>query len=345
MRFSVCLVAFVAISASADVLVMKNGDRVTGSVVKKDGKTITLKTASFGDVTAAWADVASLEAAAPLTVVLAGGKTVAGAVNESEGTVKIAATEGPVTSPAAEVVAIRNDAEEKKWERLQHPTWFELWAGSATVGLAGTGGNARTNSLTVAFNAARSTNTDKTYLSFTAIDASASVNGVSTQTAKAVSGGIGYDHQLRPRLFVNVFNNYEFDKFQSLDLRFTLGGGLGYNMIKTARRQLDLIGGGSYDRANFSTPLVQSAAAVYWGDDFNQKLGARSTITQRFRMFNDLNAGHEFRTVFDAVAATKIGRGFTWNLALNDRYESVPAPGRNSNDWLYTTGLGYTFGK
>ena len=33
----------------------------------------------------------------------------------------------------------------------------------------------------------------------------------------------------------------------------------------------------------------------------------------------------------------------TWNLSLSDRYLSNPVPGRKTNDFLYTTGLGIAF--
>ena len=34
-----------------DQIVLKNGDRVTGSIIKKDGKSLTIKTDHFGVVT------------------------------------------------------------------------------------------------------------------------------------------------------------------------------------------------------------------------------------------------------------------------------------------------------
>ncbi len=244
----VCLAAFLlGVGGSrADVLVMKNGDRVTGAVVKKDGKSITLKTDGFGTITAAWDQVSSLQVDAPLTVVLQGGKTVQGSLSAVNGQVKVAAHDGPVAAPLEEIVTIRDAAEEKAYERLLHPGWFELWAGAANLGLAGTQGNAKTQTLTVGVNAARTTSTDKTVVTFSAINASALVNGVNSETAKAVLAGISYDHQLRPRFFVNTFNNYEYDQFQSLDLRFTIGAGVGFNVWKTSRRRLDILGGGSY---------------------------------------------------------------------------------------------------
>jgi hypothetical protein len=47
----------------------------------------------------------------------------------------------------------------------------------------------------------------------------------------------------------------------------------------------------------------------------------------------------------DAGFATKVKRWLSWNLSLSDRYLSNPVPGRKTNDWLYATGLGITFGR
>ena len=46
----------------ADQIVMKNGDRVTGSIVKKDAKTLTIKTVHFGVVALPWDQVSSVTA-------------------------------------------------------------------------------------------------------------------------------------------------------------------------------------------------------------------------------------------------------------------------------------------
>ena len=47
-------------TARADQVVMKNGDRVTGSIIKKDGNNLTIKTTQFGVVTASWDQVESV---------------------------------------------------------------------------------------------------------------------------------------------------------------------------------------------------------------------------------------------------------------------------------------------
>ena len=181
------------------------------------------------------------------------------------------------TLTLAEVVTIRNADEQKAYERLLNPPWSRLWAGTATIGFAGTQGNAQTRTFTVALNAARTTSTDKTSLYFNAVKASALINGVNAGTAQAVRGGWGYNHNVSSRLFVNTFNDYEYDRFQNLDLRFVLGGGLGYSVWKGERGRLDFVGGAAYNREKFSPPspepaFTRNSAEAYWGEDSGYKL-------------------------------------------------------------------------
>jgi small nuclear ribonucleoprotein (snRNP)-like protein len=324
---------------------MKNGDRVTGTIIKQDGKTITVKTDNFGIVTAPWDKVASLQSDQPVNVALKDGKTLVGTVASSEGKVEIATKDTKVDVSPGEVTAIRNADEQKAYERLLSPGLLQLWSGGGSLGWAGTEGNAQTLTFTTAFNAARVTNTDKISLYFNVIKASALINGQNASTAQAVRGGIGYNRNVNPRLFVNVFNDYEYDKFQSLDLRFVIGGGFGFHAIKNKRSILDLLGGADYNHSSFSTPLTRSAAEAFWGDEYALKLTGASSLTQSFRMFNNLSDTGAYRVNFDLGLATKIKKWLSWNLALSDRYLSNPVPGRKPNDWLYTTGLGVTFAR
>ena len=332
-------------SAWADQLVLKNGDRVTGSIVKKDGKSVTIKSDAFGVITAAWDQVESLTADKPLTVVLENGQSAQGTLRTVGGKVEVTAPTGTLSATPAEIAVMRDASEQHAYERLQHPGWGELWAGTASLGLAGTGGNSRTLTFTTGVNAERVTNTDKTSLYFKAIKASALINGVNADTARAVRGGIGYDHNLSPRLFVTVFNDYEFDQFQDLDLRFVLGGGLGFHALKTERSVLDLLAGIDYNHSSFSTPLTRSSAEFFWGDEYALKLTGATSLVQSYRMFHDLTNTGDYRVNFDIGASTKIGKWLSWDVSLSDRYLSHPAPGRKTNDFLYTTGLGVTFAR
>jgi hypothetical protein len=206
----------------------------------------------------------------------------------------------------ADIVVIRNADEQRAYERLLHPGWGQLWTGTGTIGFAGTAGNSKTLTYTTGINADRVTNNDKTTLYFSAIKASALVNGKNSETAEAVRGGLSYGHNVSPRLFFSVFNDYEYDKFQNLDLRFVIGGGLGFHAYKTERSSLDFLAGLAYNRSSFSTPLTRNSAEFYWGNEYSLKLSSATSLVQSYRMFNNLTDTGTYRVNFDLGLSTKI---------------------------------------
>ncbi|HTY63124.1 MAG TPA: DUF481 domain-containing protein [Acidobacteriota bacterium] len=332
-------------AAWADQVVLKNGDRVTGSIVKKDGKNLTVKTDHMGTVVISWDQVESIIAEKPVHIVLGDGKAVQGTLTASGGKAEVTTPQGKLGLTPADIAVMRNDDEEKSYQRMLHPGWGQLWAGNGTVGFAGTAGNAKTLTFTAGINADRVTRTDKTSLYFNLIKASARIDNESRDTAEAVRGGISYSHNMNSRFFFSVFNDYEYDRFQNLDLRFVIGGGAGYHAWKSGKSQLDLLAGAAYNRSSFSTPFVRSSAELYWGDEYSLKLSSATTLVQTYRMFNDLDDTSIYRVNFDIGLSTKLLKWLSWNVSLSDRYLSKPAPGRKTNDFLYTTGLGIAFAK
>ena len=338
-----------ALTAFADQIQLKNGDRVTGSIVKKDATTLTIKSAHFGTITLPWAEVESVKAETPLSVVLPDGRTLEATLATTEGKVAVAAKSGTVELPAKDIVALRDKAEQRNYERLLNPGFTDLWAGTATIGWAGTRGNARTATFTTSMAAARQTNLDKMSVYFNAIRASALLRGANEKTAQAVRGGWGYNRNVSKKMFVNTFNDWEYDRFQNLDLRTVLGGGLGYMAWKAEKGRLDLVGGAAWNREKFDpAPLpafVRNSAEAYWGDDFTYNLNTRTSLFQSFRMFNNLTNTGAYRVNFDVGARTQLLKWLTWNVSASNRYLSNPVAGRLNNDFLYTTGFGISFAR
>ena len=81
-KFVVILLLLCAIPALADQVILKNGDRLTGSITKSDGKVLVIKTDYAGDVTVKFDAIQSITSTGDLTVSLAG-KTVVGPVTTS----------------------------------------------------------------------------------------------------------------------------------------------------------------------------------------------------------------------------------------------------------------------
>ncbi len=336
-------------AAWADRIVLKDGDRVTGAIVKKDGQIVTIQSKNFGSLTLKWDDIASVTTDQPLNVVLAGDRTVKADIRTQDNRIQVAVPGAPQVVAPSEIVALRNDAEQKAHERLLHPGLLDLWTITGSLAIAGAKGNAITRAVTTPLNFARVSSTSRTTAYFNSIRSSATVNGVNAQTANAIRGGWGYGRNLTGKVFLNGFNDDEFDKFQSLDLRVVLGGGAGYHLWAGEAGKLDILGGGAFNRESFDPAprpvFTRKSGEAYWGDDFTFKVNSRTNVIQGFRMFNNLTETGQYRMNFDVGATTALTGWLRWTVSVSDRYLSNPVPGRKNNDLLYTAGLGFTFAR
>ena len=345
MRRTMPLLMFplLACVAWADQVNLKNGDRITGKVVKKDGAALTFKSDVFGVIAIPWDQVTQLVSDEQLTVVLPDGKMVQGKLATAENKLVVTTATARESVALGETPAIRNADEQRAWERLQNPGLFQLWSGFVDFGASLARGNAETTTMTTGLNASRVTRTDKTALYFNQIYATATVGGETSTAAQAIRGGWAYNRNLSPRVFMNLFNDWEYDKFQNLDLRLVLGTGLGYSVVKTERTRFDLLGGGAYTHEEFSTPLSRNSGSIYWGNDWNYRLTGNTAFKQSFRMFNNLTEGGEFRVNFDVGTVTALTKWLSLQLTYSDRYLTNPAGGREKNDILFTTGVRIKF--
>src|SRR5206468_4198368 len=75
--------------ALADQVILQNGDRLSGTIVKSDDKSLSMKTEFAGDVTIDWSAVQQITSAAPLHINLNDGRTLAGSVTTENGMLEV----------------------------------------------------------------------------------------------------------------------------------------------------------------------------------------------------------------------------------------------------------------
>lgn len=344
-------------SIFADQIVLKNGDKLTGKIIKKDGDTVIIQTEFAGTVTIKWDAVEKVIANEPVNIKLTDGQLIKGTVattevvtDEEKAKFEVETQDaGKVEIEKENIVIVRNEEEQAKFiaeeERLRNPSLLDLWTGTADVGFSLTSGNSDTRALTAGFRAHRETRKDRIGVYANAIQASNSNSGVSVTTAQAVYGGIRYDYNLSERTFVFASGDFEYDKPQLLDLRSVIGAGFGYKAIRSERTKLDVFGGATYNRENYSTGLNRNSAEGLIGNDLSFKVSDNVSLEQRFKAYPNLSNFGEFRALFDASVITNLNDWLGWQVTLGDRYNSNPAPGAVSNDILFTTGLRATFGR
>src|SRR5258706_5927923 len=145
------LFLLLAIPVVADQVALKNGDRLTGSISKADGKELVIKTEYAGEVTVKFEAIQGITSAGDLHVVLSDGKKAVGAVSTSGDNLVIATrTAGTVEAPKSSVKELRSPAEEAKHEKVLHPGWGEGWNGGQKQGISLTPRNRGRKKLNIA---------------------------------------------------------------------------------------------------------------------------------------------------------------------------------------------------
>lgn len=343
-----CLVVLSAYSR-ADQITLKNGDRISGSIIKSDGKTIVINSEFAGTVSIQWDAVQGIASDKPLYVISKEGQTIVGTVASAQGRVQVSTNEtGRVELAKDAIATIRSEAEQAAYQaemnRLANPGLGDLWTGIADLGLSFSRGNSETSTYTAAISAARSTTRDRISTYFTLLNSRSKFDGEKKTTADAKRGGIRYDLNITPRVFVFGSADLENDKFQRLDLRLVLAAGLGYKVKKTETMTFDIFGGGAYNKEIYQDNLRRNSSEILIGEESTHKLAGRSSFSQRAVLFPNLKDKGEYRFAFDSSIVTALTNVLNWQLTVSDRYISNPPFSLKKNDVLLTTGLRFTFG-
>lgn len=343
---------FSACSVFADQVSLKNGDRLTGTVTKSDGKTLVLHTADAGDVTVNWPAIQSIKSDKDLRVQLPNGKTAVGVVTTNEDNLEVATRSGQISAPLAGVKALQQEAD---YEKTARASLFQNWKGGVNTGFSLTGGNSQTTNLAFGFLAARQTLHDKLGLYANSVYATSQITIITTgvppitttsttTTANTAAGGARYDRDLNSKTFAFVAADFFADALQSLNLRSVFGGGLGYHAIKNDNTTLDFLGGLNYTHESYDT-LSRNLVALTLGEELMHKLGKSTVLNQNLYFYPDLNSLGDYRGAFNFASVTKVYKRLGWQNSFSDIYVTNPPIGKKQNDIILTTGLNVSFGE
>ena len=342
------------LTVSADTVVMKNGDKLTGTILNQTTKGLVFKSEFAGDVTIGWDNVTAVTADRPVVLTLKDGQKVTGTVTLRDDKL-VATTEAgvPVEFERAEITSVRPVAAQTEYEiqerRAIRPEFLDRYSGFADFGFASTTGNAQQQTITNNAQLQRTSPRDKLTLRYNQIFATTSTAGPRQTTAQAIRGGWAYQRDITRKLFGNFFNDYDYDRFLLLDLRFVIGGGFGYNVVKSDRTLLTLGSGGAFNRESFAAnpdrqqpAFVRSQAEMYFNQEFTRKLTEALNLYERFGLFPNLTSAGEYRFNFDAGAALRLYKTVSMQVSFSNRFLSSPPAGRQQNDTTLSTGLRYT---
>lgn len=308
----IAAVALHVVPCVADEVQLKNGDRLTGTVVSLDAGKLTFKTA-HGDLGIAWPEVTALTVDEPVLVTTADGTPA----TPRSGTIDIAST-----------------------TMLARPEPPLSWTGGANAGLLQTSGNTDVNSLRL--DADVSARAGANRYSVAADVNRAEDTGRETARNWSVSGD--YDRFLNRRLYINANTIFTNDPFRDLDLRTALGAALGYQLLDTAMTKLSVEGGLGWVDENFEAAPDDSYTAIRESAKLDVLL-----VTDRVTLFHEHNGYLGITGEDNLFVKMKNGlrlglmAGLVTTLQLDLDYDRSPAPGRRNTDRAFALTFGYRF--
>jgi putative salt-induced outer membrane protein len=329
-------------NALADEVVLKNGDRVSGKIVSQTEEEVVIETAYAGTITIITSHIEKIA-----------GETMA----PYKASATAADADAPKDVPATASPA--KDAPEKATTVKIAPTlasaprlfggeryWgiADGWDGNASVGFSYTSGNSRQTTATSGIRAVKTGGDDKVTVYARSLWNSNRNSGRNITTQNAIWGGLRYDRNVNDRLF--AFGSYDFerDRPKRLNFRSVLGGGLGHHTLKNETTEIEFIVGAAWNRTWQMGPNSDTPEALA-GNTLKHKFHDRLKLQQSFSFFQNFTDRNEYRFIFDTTISADITKRIGWQFTIGDRFNNDPLRNAKKNDFLFTTGLRWNFGR
>lgn len=333
LRVLVFALCTAAVAAAQDKVVLTNGDVFTGSIKSMTEGKLVLVSPLLGEMTIPFATIGNLTTEGPAEVHTTAGEHFRRRITGIEnGRIVL---EGDIPGVLLGNLAAINPRPEDQVK----------WTGSLTVNGQYVSGNTDRRTMGLAFEAIRRTEADRITTDAQwdyAEDKVAPGNWNLTQ--RRTGAGLKYDLFLTERMYALATTRVLGDTFADLDLRFTGGVGLGYQVKETDKTDLIVEAGLSYFYEDYrsATPSEDYLAARI-AYKLRRELSETSRLVHGTEAFPSLERADDvyfqMRTeyVVDLAVGMIASLGWIWD------YDNTPAPGAERSDHRVLLSVGWAF--
>ena len=339
---TIFLISFFVLTAAAknvdDIVVLRNGDRLTGEIKGLQRGELRIKSDYMAEaVRLDWARVERLESKSTFMIWLVDGKLVTDVIrllpaNTSEiANFVIGNSNQTLKVNQLDVIRIV-PADKQFWKRLE---------GSIDFGFSFTSGNDQYQTQLAATTTYRTGDH-----SFTASVDSAFSGQTEGTSLTRNQFTFDYRKQLTPRWYAGALFGLLRSDQQSLERRTSAGGLIGLNLKQTEHTRLSIFGGVVGSREKYSdttgTPRSSNADALA-GVDFATFRFSSADIRSRISLFPSLTTPGRTRLQANTDLRIKIVKDLWWGFHVYENFDSRPPVRADKNDLGVSTSLGWKF--
>jgi hypothetical protein len=325
-----------------DVIVMKNGDRITCEVKGLDGSVLYVSPSYIlGTISVDWSKVAHLESHQLFLVKTQDGSVYTGTLNTGEtpagSPMKIRVVESPEKSVVLESARIIQVAETSQ-------KFYKRFTGNVSSGIIYSKGNQSTQ-YNLSGLAAYPRERWQAQVSVGSNVSSSSGAAVSTRNQVTVEA-----LHLLPwnNYFYGGLGNYLQSTEQGINRQLIFGIGVGRYLKNTGRTTISVLGGAAWQNTHYRTEIVpigtQNVASaliaadvkLYRFNKTNLHLSAAllPAVSQPGRVYFNTNASYYI----------KLFGNLSWNISFYGNWDSRPPGSLPGSDYGTSSGLTWTFG-
>jgi hypothetical protein len=316
-----------------DVILLSNGDRITGEIKGYSQGRLSVDTDVASYVKIRWNKIASIESSKQFELQAVDGTRYYGSLGPSDppGRLVVNTESGPVALGFFDVYLI-SPLYQSFWRR---------WDGSLDIGFNYTESS---QLLQFTFNGS-GVYRRPTYSLQTALSATYSrQQGVVADSRLSYS--LDYFRYLSDRWFVVTGTGLDRNIQLGLDLRVLAGVGAGRNLIQTNQSTLAVYAGatGNHEQpvegeGKYNAEALVGGKYTYFMYDF-----PKLTLSAALAVYPSITVGGRVRLEASAYAKREIASDFYVSIAIFDSFDNKdPSTGLPKNDWGPTLSIGWSF--
>lgn len=327
--------------SAADTVRLRNGDVISGKLLLVSGGNAVIDTVHSGEVTIDMAEVVAIETDRVMTVEYQDGREVDGIIETSEdGVITVREGAAPeAAEPAEGEPPTALDLADV--ETIHDVTPYYRYVGNVDFGLSIAKGNSDNENINLS--ALLAPSFGKNTIVVTGRWNRGKADGELNASNWRINGQ--YERAFWDRWFFLVFNSYEADKLQDLNLRISAGSGLGYWFFEPDPTLLKVSLAPAFVDENFKgTDDDRQFAALRWTLDFDQDLWSPDVSVYHNHI---LTIGlSEDQLIMLTAQGLKFG--LFADLALKAEFQwdfnKSPADDAKKSDYRYLLKIVYDFG-
>lgn len=319
-----------ATALRADEVVMVNGDRLTGTVLRMDGGVLQFETAYAGVVSIDWEKVRELSTDTPMRLRLENGELLNSQQLTREQQHFLLEAEGENEARGVSVADINPSA----WETGEG---YRL-SGRVDLSVKANRGNTDQDEIDI------STDLEWRYLKHRARlfgELEYDVNG-GEQTRNKWNLSTKYDRFVSGKHYVGAGLFLEHDKFADLDLRTSVGPYIGQQFITGSKMNLSAEIGVTYVFENFASDPDDDYVAASWSVDFDRFI-IPSVMQFYHRQTGLMKVEAPGNIILDTWTGLRfpLQGGFSTSAEVKAEYDANAAVDADEWDTSYRLKLGY----